>query len=323
MCPTTTTLSDMSNMASTNVPLRSQQPPPYSDDEENEEEEEVLLSPPARTTEDEDEDDDLVADLNASVSSLNLEDVFVPTTTDVAAPSSNYKKTNNKKRTRNVRFSEEEDKENSAANADGFDQWWTREELRDTQRSFVFAVTKRERDCIQRRRRVDPTEINESDSESESEDKENFESLLLDNSSPESRKRRKIVRKQMISTIKVVKHYENVTNTITPPEMLSELLERYSSPSTFEAFRRASSLESEDRTITAATVTTKKAAIPMPMPIILPTISESHQRTTATTSSDKKKATDLYSQQMHSSCSSLFASSRESSLQNSSSALAA
>merc|ERR1711971_1432236 len=127
-------------------------------------------------------------------------------------------------------------------------QWWTREELKNTQRKFVFAVKRHE---------LGMKSKNE-------ESKDEFDSLLLDSSSARCRKRRKTVRSQVISTIKAVRDFETVTKTETPPEMLTQLLERFSAPSAFEASLRAKALEkaSSAAPVTASsrrkTTTTKK-----------------------------------------------------------------
>merc|ERR1712199_46092 len=116
--------------------------------------------------------------------------------------------------------------------------------------------------------------------------------------------------------------YEAVTQTETPSVMLSQLLERYTAPSVFEASQRAKALEKVTTVVTPKTVTAKKTSTSTSP--VLPTVSELVKVSSAAMA---KKTTNLYS--LHSSCSSLFASARAPnennnfSLQNSSSALAA
>merc|ERR1711907_133790 len=228
-----------------------------------------------------------------------------PTPTETAVT----KTTAGKKRGRNVRFAEETVTESIDAVATetvpAQQQWWTRDELKTTQRSFVFAVKRQELGMRQAK---------------QEEQQDAYDSLLLDGSSSRCRKRRKTVRSQVISTIAAVRDYEVVTQTETPSEMLSQLLERYTAPSVFEASQRAKALEKVTTVVAPNTVMAKKT----PTSPVLPTVSELVKVSSAAMA---KKTTNLYS--LHSSCSSLFASARATnennnfSLQNSSSALAA
>lgn len=280
------------------LPYREPQQPVDDDDDE-----ESLC--PSETTS---EEDDLVSDLNSSISSLNLEDVFVPPKA-TPAPAKNT----GKKRSRSVRFAQEEEAtdltieaaETTTAAAVG--SWWTRDELKSTQRSFVFAVKRQELGM----RAVQ-----------EEEKQDAYDSLLLDGSSSRCRKRRKTVRSQVISTIAAVRDYEAVTKTETPPEMIAKLIERYTAPSVFEASQRAKALEKVAANKSASSPRRKTTAKKTSSPA-LPTVSELVKVTAAAAAMSSKKAS-TYSQ--HSSCSSLFASARGEnnfSLQNSSSALAA
>merc|ERR1711907_9096 len=165
-----------------------------------------------------------------------------PTPTETAVT----KTTAGKKRGRNVRFAEETVTESIDAAATGTipvqQQWWTRDELKTTQRSFVFAV-KRQELGMRQAKQEDEQQADE------------YDSLLLDGSSSRCRKRRKTVRTQVISTIAAVRDYEVVTQTETPSEMLSQLLERYTAPSVFEASQRAKALEKVTTVVAPKTVT--------------------------------------------------------------------
>jgi len=300
---TTTETTDLMSL-----PYREPQQPVdcYDDDEESlcpSDEETTTVSSA------EEENEDRVSDLNASVSSLALEDVFVPTPTPTETAVTT--KTAGKKRGRNVRFAEDTVTESihtvATETVPAQQQWWTRDELKTTQRSFVFAVKRQELGMRQAK---------------DEEQQDAYDSLLLDGSSSRCRKRRKTVRSQVISTIAAVRDYEVVTQTETPSEMLSQLLERYTAPSVFEASQRAKALEKVTTVVAPKTVTAKKTSTSTSP--VLPTVSELVKVSSAAMA---KKTTNLYS--LHSSCSSLFASARATnennnfSLQNSSSALAA
>merc|ERR1711907_881695 len=118
-----------------------------------------------------------------------------------------------------------------ADNANDVDsnQWWTREELEDIHQSFVFAVKTREHN-------MPAGDEEEKEVLQEEED-------VLDQFSSRSRKRRKLVRSQMKSTIEAVRSFEAATSSKAPPEMLSRLLERHSAPMAQVALENARSLE--------------------------------------------------------------------------------
>merc|ERR1711907_656749 len=290
--PTTFTMIATASTETDNLtclPYREPQQPVdcYDDDEES-------LCPPdeeTTTASSADESEDRVSDLNASVSSLALEDVFVPTPTPTETAVT--KTTAGKKRGRNVRFAEETVTESIDAVATEIvpaqQQWWTRDELKTTQRSFVFAVKRQELGMRQAK---------------QEEQQDAYDSLLLDGSSSRCRKRRKTVRSQVISTIAAVRDYEVVTQTETPLEMLSQLLERYTAPSVFEASQRAKALEKVPTAAVAPKTVMAKKTSPSTSPV-LPTVSELVKVSSAAMA---KKTTNLYS--LHSSCSSLFASAR-------------
>merc|ERR1712146_385159 len=76
---------------------------------------------------------------------------------------------------------------------------------------------------------------------------------VLDQFSSRSRKRRKLVRSQMKSTIEAVRSFEAATSSKAPPEMLSRLLERHSAPMAQVALENARSLEAaQEKMATAA-----------------------------------------------------------------------
>merc|ERR1712113_1005853 len=108
-------------------------------------------------------------------------------------------------------------------------QWWSREELEDIHQSFVFAVKTREHN-------MPAGDDEEKEVLQEEED-------VLDQFSSRSRKRRKLVRSQMKSTIEAVRSFEAATSSKAPPEMLSRLLERHSAPMAQVALENARSLE--------------------------------------------------------------------------------
>ena len=102
--------------------------------------------------------------------------------------------------------------------------WWTKEELEDIQQACIFAVKR----CDSGLSLVPGT--------SSIEDKD---LSSLDRFSSRNRKRRKLTRCQMYETTRAVQEFEIATKTKVPPEMLSQLLQRYSAPMVLEATKKA------------------------------------------------------------------------------------
>ena len=63
--------------------------------------------------------------------------------------------------------------------------------------------------------------------------------MMLDRFSERHRKRRKLVRWQMVQTCKTVQNFEKATNIKTPPELLSQVLNLYSKPMENDAIESA------------------------------------------------------------------------------------
>ena len=101
--------------------------------------------------------------------------------------------------------------------------WWTKEELKDIQQAFFFAVMS----CESGLPLVPGASIEDNDLSS------------LDWYSSMNRKRRKLVRYQTYATVLAVEEFEIATKTKAPSEMLSQLLQRYSASRVLEATKKA------------------------------------------------------------------------------------
>lgn len=145
---------------------------------------------------------------------------------EVAAPA---KSTASKKRTRTVvRFapetaSQEPNNERPRAKkrrrfeASDSEYWYSKGELRDIQKTCVSALHSHHRGI-----RTPATEAVISDGS-------------LERFSPHNQKMRKMARTQAYETIKAVQAFEKATGTKAPPELLSMLLQRYSTSRVIEA----------------------------------------------------------------------------------------
>eukprot|EP00532_Pseudo-nitzschia_australis_P011678 CAMPEP_0168223406 /NCGR_PEP_ID=MMETSP0140_2-20121125/11325_1 /TAXON_ID=44445 /ORGANISM="Pseudo-nitzschia australis, Strain 10249 10 AB" /LENGTH=261 /DNA_ID=CAMNT_0008153349 /DNA_START=135 /DNA_END=920 /DNA_ORIENTATION=+ len=129
--------------------------------------------------------------------------------------------------------------------------WWTKEELRGIQQSCIFAVLRYESGF--------PL-ISETSSSSSSSIDGN-DSSLLERYSSRNRKRRKLVRYQMKETVRAVKEFESATKIETPPEMLSQLLQRYSASTAEEANNRALRTALSCAALNSSSRTTERTAI--------------------------------------------------------------
>jgi len=100
--------------------------------------------------------------------------------------------------------------------------WWSKGELKDIQQSCVSAVKRCESGL--------PLPINKQSNSIEENDLGS-----LDRYSSRNQKRRRLARSQMYETVKAVKAFEKATKTKAPPELLSQLLQRYSTNMVIEA----------------------------------------------------------------------------------------
>lgn len=137
----------------------------------------------------------------------------------------------------------------------GFDSsdsvfWWTKEELRGIQQSCILAVQRYE---------FGLPLISDTSSSSPSIDGNDYS--LLERYSFRSRKRRKLARYQMKETVRAVKEFESATKIETPPEMLSQLLQRYSASTAEEANNRALRAAMSCAALNSSSRTTKITAI--------------------------------------------------------------
>ena len=137
----------------------------------------------------------------------------------------------NKKRSRNVvRFAPETNQDESIEHterprakkrrrfqASDQEYWYSKGELRDIQKSCVTALQNHHHGIY-----TPATEAAVSDGS-------------LDRFSPQNQKMRKIARKQAYGTMKAVQAFEKATGTKAPPELLSMLLQRYSTSQMIEA----------------------------------------------------------------------------------------
>jgi hypothetical protein len=96
--------------------------------------------------------------------------------------------------------------------------WYTKGELWDIQKSCVSA--------LQQSRKLAATT---------SEHDDDIAIRSLDRYTPQNQKRRRMARTQMHETVRAVQAFEKATNTKAPPELLSTLLQKYSTSSVIEA----------------------------------------------------------------------------------------
>jgi hypothetical protein len=156
---------------------------------------------------------------------------------------------------------EEEEEENAFSSSSSSALWYTPQELRRIQQSVVVAVRKYENEVG----RLTRTHNNEVDLD----DLDYIDSNSLDRFCFHKRKRRRMVRNQMLDTCYAVKEFVASTTKTTASRtttafqnydhhqemMLSQLLQRYSSPMVLEAVQSASlSLPSSASASTSASL---------------------------------------------------------------------
>ena len=126
-------------------------------------------------------------------------------------------------------------KSNLSSGIDPSISWYTPHELKNIQRSVVFAL-KRHESCgfLLHRTVTVPSLSSTSSSIEEEEEDDDDDRRSLDRFSLRNHKRRRIVRNQMIQTCNAVREFESTSNT-SQSELLSQLLHRYSNPMVAEA----------------------------------------------------------------------------------------
>jgi len=105
--------------------------------------------------------------------------------------------------------------------------WWTKGEIKDIQKSCLFAVQNCQA-CLSLPLDATSNSIEDNDLGS------------LDRFTPQNQKRRRLARSQMHETVRAVQAFERATKTKVPPEMLSLLLQRYSTSRVIEATNKGS-----------------------------------------------------------------------------------
>eukprot|EP00531_Pseudo-nitzschia_arenysensis_P018756 CAMPEP_0116139856 /NCGR_PEP_ID=MMETSP0329-20121206/13532_1 /TAXON_ID=697910 /ORGANISM="Pseudo-nitzschia arenysensis, Strain B593" /LENGTH=336 /DNA_ID=CAMNT_0003634921 /DNA_START=83 /DNA_END=1093 /DNA_ORIENTATION=+ len=114
-------------------------------------------------------------------------------------------------------------------------RWYTKQELKDIQKSCIFAV--KTQDFISSMWPVSEGQVQTTGGTITTATLSG--DPFLDRFSLQNRKRRKLARWKMNETTKVVKEFEIATGTNAPPELLSELLRNYSKPMEMDAIEWA------------------------------------------------------------------------------------
>ncbi len=123
--------------------------------------------------------------------------------------------------------------------------WYTKQELKDIQKSCIFAV--KTQDFMSSMWPASEGQV-QTTSTSSSSSSTTTSTLsgdpFLDRFSLRNRKKRKLARWKMNETTKVVKEFEIATGTKAPPELLSKLLRIYSKPMEMDAVEWALNMRS-------------------------------------------------------------------------------